>query len=146
MGRVAGRTDGRVRIAAHLCLAVNTALIRLKRAFMTFPARRAAHGLGQKLRPHRMRSVTVRADRGIPIALPEQTGMNAALMLLVLIRVTPLAYPRKGDRQFALVLELSERMGRLRVFTMAMGTLVAAVDRPPYLFFVDHEREGFPVY
>ena len=118
-------------IAAHFSLAMNTAFVSLKRAFMAFPAGCTAQGLGQKLRPDSMCPVTVRADRRIPVALPEQTGMNAALMLLVLVRMTPLANPRQGYRQLALVLELLEGMAVLRVFAVALRTLVAAMDGPP---------------
>ena len=113
---------------------------------MTFPAGRTAQRLGQKLWSDSMRSMAIRTYGGLSVALREKTGMDAALMLLVLIRVTPFTYPRKRNRQLALVLELPERMGGLRVFAVTIGTLMAAVYGPPESLFVDCEREGFPVY
>ena len=131
MGRVARRADGGVSIAAHHCFAVHTALVRLERAFMTFLAGRAAYGGCQGLRPYVMSSVAVRTYGGLPVALREHVGVDTALMLLVLVRVTSFAYPCKGDRELALVLERLEGMTGLRIFAVALRTFVTAVDRPP---------------
>jgi uncharacterized membrane protein YobD (UPF0266 family) len=72
--------------------------------------------------------MTIRTYGGLSVALRKKTGMDAALMLLVLVGMTSFTYPRHGYRQLALVFELLEGMAFLGVFAVALRTVVAAMD------------------
>jgi hypothetical protein len=94
--------------------------VDLEYVVMTFLAWNAAHGFIRRFGADRMKTVAIRAYRGLQVALTYNLIMDALTNGFVLVRVTFVAGRGYCDRVLPVAIELLDRVRRLGVFRMAV--------------------------